>query len=163
MGKRITDPKRIRCLTDPIIKGLKPASGIVRDRRQCLPGPFHPRAAFRLQRIHAARPPAGQEIHAAGDRPLRREAACRRSRDGARLDREDQPGALIRRTASQLQRIESIKLRSKTFRAAFDAYWRTHIEGHRTSAKVRQIFDEILLPVLGDRPIVEMVAGDSPR
>ena len=109
-------------------------SGIVRDRRQCVPGPFHPRAAFRLQRLHAARPPARQEIHAAGDRPLRREAACRRSRYGARLDREDGRG-VDPKNSVQLQRIESIKLRSKTFRAAFDAYWRTT---HRRPSHRRQ-------------------------
>ena len=159
MGKRITDPKRIRCLTDPIIKGLKPAAASFEIADSACPGLFirvQP-SGFKGYTLHA-RPPGKKFTRLAiaryGEKPLAdvRETA----RDWIeKISRGVDP-----KNSVQLQRIESIKLRSKTFRAAFDAYWRTHIEGHRTSAKVRHIFDEFLLPVLGDRPIVEMVAGD---
>ena len=38
MGKRITDPKRIRTLTDPIIKGLKPAAASFEIADAVVPG-----------------------------------------------------------------------------------------------------------------------------
>ena len=64
------------------------------------------------------------------------------------------------KTSAQRERIETIKQREITFRVLADAYLRPNAE-HRTAAKVRRvIYDAILLPVLGDRPVIDLVASD---
>jgi integrase len=159
MGKRITDRDRIKTLTDPIIKGLKPAAASFEIADAVVPGLFirvQP-SGFKGYTLHA-RPPG---------KSFTRLAICRYGeksladvRDIARdWLRKISEGTDPKASAAR-ERFDSIKLRTKTFGIAADAYLRTHCEGHRTAAKVRQIYDEILLPVLGDRPIIDLVAGD---
>lgn len=159
MGKRITDKDRVRTLTDPIIKGLKPRAESYEIADAVVPGLFirvQP-SGFKGYTLHA-RPPG---------KPFTRLAIARYGtrgladvRDVARDWLEKISRGVDPKTSAQRERIDSIKLRTKTFGTAAEAYLRTHCEGQRTAAKVRQIYDEILLPVLGDRPIIDMVAGD---
>ena len=161
MGKRITDRDRIKTLTDPIIKGLKPRAASFEIADAVVPGLFirvQP-SGFKGFTLHA-RPPGKKFTRLAiaryGEKPLAD------VRDIAR-DWLDKIGRGIDpKDSAQRERIDAIKLRTKTFGTAADAYLRTHIiaEKHRTADVVRQIFDDLLLPVLGDRPIVDLVAGD---
>jgi integrase len=159
MGKRITDPKRIKTLTDPIIKGLKPQAASYEIADAVVPGLFirvQP-SGFKGYTLHA-RPPGKSFTRLAiaryGEKPLAdvRDIA----RDWLRKISEGNDP----KTSAQRERIETIKQREITFRVLADAYLRPNAE-HRTAAKVRRvIYDAILLPVLGDRPVIDLVASD---
>ena len=75
MGKRITDPKRIKTLTDPIIKGLKPQAASYEIADAVVPGLFirvQP-SGFKGYTLHA-RPPGKKFTRLAiaryGEKPL---------------------------------------------------------------------------------------------
>ena len=159
MGTRITDPKRIKTLTDPIIKGFKPQAASYEIADAVVPGLFirvQP-SGFKGYTLHA-RPPGKSFTRLAiaryGEKPLAdvRDIA----RDWLRKISEGNDP----KTSAQRERIETIKQREITFRVLADAYLRPNAE-HRTAAKVRRvIYDAILLPVLGDRPVIDLVASD---
>ena len=126
MGKRITDRDRIKTLTDPIIKGLKPRAASFEIADAVVPGLFirvQP-SGFKGFTLHA-RPPGKKFTRLAiaryGEKPLAD------VRDIAR-DWLDKIGRGIDpKDSAQRERIDTIKLRTKTFGTAADAYLRTHI------------------------------------
>ena len=137
MGKRITDPKRIKTLTDPIIKGLKPQAASYEIADAVVPGLFirvQP-SGFKGYTLHA-RPPGKSFTRLAiaryGEKPLAdvRDIA----RDWLRKISEGNDP----KTSAQRERIETIKQREITFRVLADAYLRPNAE-HRTAAKVRRV------------------------
>ena len=126
MGKRITDRDRIKTLTDPIIKGLKPAAASFEIADAVVPGLFirvQP-SGFKGYTLHA-RPPGKKFTRLAiaryGEKPLAD------VRDIARDWLDKISRGIDPKNSAQRERIDAIKLRRKTFGTAADAYLRTHM------------------------------------